>query len=607
MKNADEGFTYAVKGGNPYCLGVTTDGRQVNFAIAVPDKKSCSLLLYRKGREEAEASIPISTSTRYGDVRAILIEELPADQYEYTYRIDGEEVLDPYAKLFSGRRSWGQKGMEPVRCEILVDPFDWGADRLLEIPFESCVMYAAHVRGFTMHPSSGVLHKGTFLGIQERIPYLKELGINQLELMPVYEFDELTKPLNYWGYGPGFYFAPKSAYAATDDPVRELKSLVKALHQNGIELILEFYFPKHTNPNLILDCIRYWVLEYHIDGVHISGCGVPVSVLALDPMLSRVKIYCGGVSMDDIYSREYEPSFRRLAEYHPGFQNTARRLLRGDEGQIPAFAELVRRNSKKSGVVNYISSHDGFTLTDLVSYEEKHNEANGEDNQDGTNHNFSWNCGAEGPGSSPELQKLRLRQMKNGLAMVFLSQGVPLILSGDECGNSQQGNNNPYCQDNEIGWVCWENGEQGQRIASFVKRLITFRMAHPVFRQRQPLQGVDYLCCGFPDLSFHGKKAWYGSFEHSSRSLGMMYAGTYVAANSGGDEKDDVMYVAYNLHGTSREFALPTLPGDKKWHVALHTGREENDGFYEAGQEIQLKEQKRMAVEAHSIVVLTGK
>lgn len=621
-----EGFAYAVKDGNPARLGVTKDGKQVNFAIAVPDQKSCSLLLYPKGAKEAEISIPISAGSRYGDVRAVAIEKLPFRQYEYTYQIDGEEVLDPYAKAFRGREVWGASKLAKgqVRCKIPAESYDWGEDEPLELPLEECVLYAAHVRGLTMDASSKVRHKGTFRGVQEKIPYLKDLGINQLELMPIYEFEE-TAPeeesmmrmqdrfrrpgdrINYWGYGPGYYFAPKASYASSDDPVKEVKDLVKALHKNGIELILEFHFPRQTDPNLIVDCIKYWAMEYHIDGVHVNGWGTPLTALAREPMLSRIKIYSEGFPMDDIYPWEYKPRFRHLAEYHDGFAMTARRLLKGEEGQLSSFAELVRKNSDKSGVINYISNHNGFTLADLVSYDEKHNEANGEDNRDGSDYNYSWNCGEEGVSRSRKINKLRLRQSKNALAMVLLSQGTPLIYSGDECGNSQKGNNNAYCQDNELGWVCWNNGKMGRDLRSFVKKLIAFRKAHPVLHQSQPLRNTDYLSCGLPDLSYHGNRAWYGGFEHYNRYIGMMYAGDYAAANSSKNQQDTMLYAAYNLHWTPHELALPTLPKGKKWYVAVDTGREEQDGILEAGQEMELKEQKTMMVAERSIVVLIGK
>lgn len=620
-----EGFEYFVRDGSPEKLGVTRTGRDVNFAVAVPDKKSCSLLLYQKGSMEAEASIPISAQTRFGDIRTICIERFPAEKYEYNYRIGGKIVLDPYARSICGRSIWGKAVKESeLHCVCQFERFDWGDDRPLELPYEQCVLYAAHVRGLTMHPSSRVRNRGTFKGIQEKIPYLKKLGINQLKLMPVYEFEEKEgekerglsvkdsfrktgDQINYWGYGSGYYFAPKASYAATDNPVREFKNLVKSLHQNGIEIILEFYFPRWTNPGFIADCMKFWVLEYHIDGVHISSANAPLTALAQEPILSRTKIMGEGFSMEEIYPQGYKPSYRHLAEYHKSFEITARRLLKGDEGQLYEFAEAVRRNPEKNGVINYICDHNGFTLADLVSYEEKHNEANGEDNADGNDYNYSWNCGEEGKTRSRRVTRLRLRQSKNALVMLLLSQGTPLLQSGDEMGNSQEGNNNTYCQDNELGWVCWNNGKAGRDFLDFTRKLIAFRQNHPIFSQPEQLRIMDYLACGFPDLSYHGNRAWYGGFEHYNRHLGMMYAADYVAANSKDEKKDDYFYVAYNFHWSAHEFALPTLPKNRKWCIALDTGREENGGFYEAGEEEILKEQKTVMVAERSIVVLIGK
>jgi len=607
LRKTSEAFSYEVKAGNPEPLGVTCDGARVNFAIAVPDRKSLSLLLYRKESESVDVSIPISTSTRYGDIRAISIEGLPVEEFAYNYRMDGEIVTDPYTRSLVGRPVWGVKAQEPLKGRIPGARYDWEGDRPLELPLESCVLYAAHVRGLTMHESSKVLHKGTFLGVQEMIPYLKSLGINQLELMPIYEFEECMDKtrLNYWGYGAGYYFAPKASYGATDDPVSELKDLVKELHKNGIELVLDFYFSARTNPKLILDCIKYWVIEYHVDGVRVTGEAIPEKTLAMEPMLGRTKLFLDRVPAEDIYSGAYDPSFRHLAECKPDFQETARRLLRGEEGQVERFSRLVQRNGIKSSVVNAICNHDGFTLMDLVSYEEKHNEANGEENRDGQDYNFSWNCGVEGESPDEEIKRLRLRQMKNGLAMTFLSQGIPLLLSGDECGNTQYGNNNAYCQDNRLGWVCWENGDMGRCMLSFVRQLIAFRKEHPVLHQGMPLLGADYRGIGMPDVSIHGKEVWYADKKNSSRWLGILYSGTYASQNM--EEKYPDLYVIYNLHWTEREFALPVLPGDKKWHLALHTGMEESNGFAKAGQEKQLKEQRTLRVEPHSILVLVGK
>ncbi len=627
MKKLDEGFKYGTKEGILHCPGVRKLGDDISFTVAVPDKKRCSLLLYEKGSREVAASIPMGSSVRFGDMRSLLVEKLPAEKYEYNYLIDGHVVTDPYAPGVSGREIWGSPAEEEgaVRGRLCFEEYDWGQDKPLHLPWEEIVGYAAHVRGFTKHPSSRVRAKGTFAGAAEKIPYLKELGINQLELMPVYEFSETTdfreacgsrfcrpagqggERLNYWGYTRGFYFAPKASYSATGDPVRELKDLVRKLHENGIELILEFYFPKDTKTYLILDCIRYWVLEYHIDGVHINRDYAPVEVLAQDPLLSHTKIMTESFRMAEIYEDKYVPSYRNLAEYNGGFQITARRFLKGDEGQVAEFTQRVRRNPQTCGMINYMVSHNGFTLADLVSYDEKHNEANGEENHDGTDFNYSWNCGEEGPSRRKRVLKMRRQQMRNAAAFLLLSQGTPMLYGGDEVGNSQSGNNNVYCQDNEMSWINWRAGKADVLFLEYIRKLIAFRRRHPVFCQGTELRLTDYLSCGCPDVSYHGKRAWFGNFETGSRSVGILYAGNYVGANSGGELQDDTFYAAYNMHWTPQELALPALPGKKKWRLAVDTSLEGADGICPEGQEILLEDQRTIVVPERTVMVLIGK
>jgi len=626
MKTLDEGFTYHVEEGKLYQPGVRKTKKGVCFTVAVPDKKRCSLLLYQKGSEEVAASIPMGSSLRYGDIRSLWIEEFPAECYEYNYLIDGQVVTDPYAGCVCGREHWGEPILRPgqIRGKIIAADYDWEGDRQLHIPYEDAVIYAAHVRGFTMHPSSGVRAKGTFAGIQEKIPYLKELGINQLELMPVYDFAETPvrdnqsrqqqslsiqgePKLNYWGYTAGYYFAPKASYAATGNPVEEFKDLVKALHRNGIELTLEFYFPGGTNAALILDCIKYWVLEYHIDGVHINRDGAPVEVLAQEPLLSHTKIMTEGFRMDAVYGDKYLPAYRNLAEYQDTFMLSARRFLRGEEGQTREFIRCTERNPGQHGVINYMAGHNGFTLLDLVSYNEKHNEANGEGNRDGTNYNYSWNCGEEGPSRQGLVQRLRARQLRNAFAFLLLAQGTPLIYAGDERGNSQFGNNNAYCQDNETSWVNWRPEESEEFLPEYVKTLLAFRREHPVFHRRKELCMTDYLSCGYPDVSYHGKRSWFGDFEYYSRGTGVMYAGNYIEAESGGSRRDDFFYVAYNMHTTPHTFALPDLPGKKEWRIAIDTGVEGIGGIYAKGKEVKLEGQRILTVPEHTVMVLIGK
>ncbi len=626
MKKFDEGFTFGIKDGILHCPGVKKLGDDISFTVAVPDKKRCSLLLYERGSREVSASIPMGSSVRFGDLRCLQVEKLPAEKYEYNYLIEGQVRTDLYAPALAGREVWGScpRGDGALRGRLVFEEYDWDGDAPLHIPYHEVVAYVTHVRGFTKHTSSRVKKKGTFAGVAEKIPYLKELGINQLELMPVYEFAEMEEQdrklvplypdsppgeprLNYWGYGKGYYFAPKASYSATGDPVRELKDLIRELHRNGIEIILEFYFPPGTKAGLILDCVRYWVTEYHIDGVHLNREHTPAELLAQDPLLSHTKIMTEYFCLEEIYEERYIPSFRNLAEYNSGFMTDARRFLKGDDGQIPAFTGRTRRNPSRQAVVNYIAGHNGFTLMDLVSYDEKHNEANGENNHDGPDSNYSWNCGEEGPSRKKWVLRMRFRQLRNAFVFLLLSQGVPFIYGGDEMGNSQSGNNNVYCQDNGLSWINWRTGKQISFLPEYVKKLIAFRRAHPIFHQEKELQATDYLSCGYPDVSYHGKHAWFGDFEQCSRIVGILYAGDYVASNSQGAQRDDYFYVAYNMHWTPQEFALPSLPGKLLWRIAVNTSVEGADGIYPSGKEILLKEQRMITVPERTVIVLTGK
>lgn len=601
--------------GSPARLGVTRNGRDINFAAVVRDGKDCSLLLYEKGSLEVAAEIPFTEQMRFGDIYAMRVSGLHDGAYEYNYQIDNEVVQDPYAARIRGREIWGECPAYPhgVRSAFGFDRFSWQGDRPLMLPYEECVMYVTHVRGFTKDPSSKVRHPGTFAGIREKIPYLKSLGVNQLELMPVYEFAECGERrvskkhmpvrrmtggrINYWGYGDGCFFAPKASYSASGDPVRELKELVRELHKNGIELILEFYFPERTSPYLIRDCICHWAFEYHIDGVHVNSQAVPLEDLALDPRLSGIKVMSESFPLERIYESGHVPVYRRLAEYNEDFLQKARRFLRGEEEMLRPAAWSMRRNPAQQAVINYIAYHNGFTLMDAVSYDMRHNEANGEENRDGNSLNYSSNYGEEGPSASRKTQKLRRRQLRNAFLLVLLSQGVPVIYGGDEMGNSQMGNNNAWCQDNEISWIQWSHKKADRELREFVKEAVRFRRECPAFGRRREYAMKDYLSRGMPDLSYHGEGAWYEAFEGSSRQIGILYAGCYTGGRT--------CYAAYNMHTSAHTLALPTLPKGERWHVAADTGREPH-AFYKKGEELLLEDQKTVEIPPRTIMILAG-
>ena len=563
------------------------------------------------------------------------------------YEVDGKEFVDPYAAVIHGRERWGKRvGKACVRGGISLEEFDWKDDSPLGTPFSDMILYQLHVRGFTKHASSKVEHRGSFAGLMEKIPYLKDLGINAVLLLPCYEFDEIQaaqKPhgipagevpavrtaedgakqkstvskndqvkLNYWGYGQSetYYCAPKAAYAA--DPHRvglEFKALVRSLHQAGIEVLLDIYFMPGTNVCLMEDCLRNWVLEYHIDGFRVNQEVMPAQMLVSDPVLSGVKL------LTDYWNREliagaYGES-GTFAEYNEGFMNCARRYLKSDEGQVEGFAGLFRRGSDNLASINFMTHVNGFTMIDLVSYDVKHNEQNGEGNQDGTEYNYSWNCGVEGKSRKKFIQARRMCQIRNAFAMMLLAQGTPMLLAGDEFGNTQEGNNNPYCQDNEITWLDWRMTSAKTEILEYVKKLIAFRRKHPVLHQGRELYMFDSLSCGMPDVSIHGTQAWKADFSYYSRMLAVLLYGDYRKKDDG--TADDSLYIIFNMYWESRSFDLPNLPGEKEWYPAIETY---GNTFSEVPVPVRrkkrrrkpsLESQKKTIVPPRSIVVFVGR
>lgn len=561
--------------GCPQPLGVEIREGRVNFAVSVPAGKKCELLLYRKGKEEPAESFEMPEEEGVGEVRFLALEDLDIKKYEYNFKIDKKVVVDPYAKAIA--RTW-EFGIRPdaqkhqIRGGFAALDYDWEGDGRLKIPYHECVAYSLHVRGFTKHTSSKVKKKGTFKGLIEKIPYLQELGINQIQCMPVYEFDEINGSMtNYWGYGRGFFFAPKTAYSSSGDAVKELKDMVKACHKAGIEVALEMPFTPDILPHTAVDCLKYYMLEYHIDGFIVNPYNVPWDGLKQDPLLKGVKIF----RKDD------------------GFQNTMRRFLKGDEGMIQEVIQVLKHNTKEDGRCNYITGHTGFTLQDLVSYDAKHNEANGEQNQDGPDYNYSWNCGAEGPSRKKAVTELRSKQVKNAFLLLLTAQGTPCILAGDEFGNSPKGNNNVYCQDNETGWVNWGRLKSNDSLFQFVKELIIFRKNHGILHKEESLLGMDKTACGIPDVSFHGEEAWHVPAEVSSRQLGALYC-------QAGKEQD-ICYIAYNMHWLEHTFALPALPKKKNWYLVLLT-----DGEWKA-EDKPVEPQKYIELKERSIAILIGK
>lgn len=552
--------------GRPQPFGAVVEGRKVNFAVQVPEGKTCELLLYKKGKEEPEHIFEMPGEEGIGEVRFLMIEDIDAKDYEYNFRIGGKVCIDPYVREITGRKAFGRAydvSEHHVRGKLVGPEYDWGEDKRLHLPWNEVVAYSLHVRGFTKHSSSKVKHRGTYQGVIEKIPYLKELGINQIQCMPVYEFEECGKgKINYWGYGPAYYFAPKEAYAAGESAVHELKDMVSACHKEGIEVILEMPFTENVSVYTVLECLRFYMLEYHVDGFVINPYSVPWEFLIKDPLLKDIKL----MRKDD------------------AFQNVMRRFLKGDENMVNDVVWALRHHSVSDGKCNYITAQTGFTLWDLVSYDSKHNEANGENNSDGPDYNYSWNCGAEGPSRKRAVTELRKNQVRNAFLLLLTAQGTPCLLAGDEFYNSQKGNNNVYCQDNETGWVDWSRLKTDDTLFQYVKGLIAFRKSHPCLHRKEELKGLDQTACGMPDVSYHGESAWQIKNEVSSRQLGVLYSGSGVGGND--------CFIAYNMHWVPHTYALPSPGKGKVWRTAVCTaaGKLEQLSPLENQKNIELKE-----------------
>ena len=671
MQRIDDFPTHELNGIKYRCGRVQPFGASVvgnngiNFSVFSKDAVSCELVLFHKGMKKPFARIPFPDEFRIGNVFTMIVYGLDIEDLEYGYCMDGpydpengylfdkeKILLDPYAKLVSGRDVWGEmpdfKDSFQHRGCVILEDYDWEGDKPLEIPMKDLVIYETHVRSFTVDKSSGSRFRGTFAGILDKIPYLKELGINCIELLPIFEFDEFENSrvteegrlFNYWGYSTVCFFAPKAGYA-TSAPLGlaadELKNLVKQLHKAGLEVILDVVF-NHTAEgneqgpyisyrgidnktyylltpdgyyynfsgcgntmncnnaivrNCILDALRYWVSDYHIDGFRFDLAailsrdenGAPMTspplleTLAHDAVLGKSKLIAEAWDAGGLYQVGSFPAWGRWAEWNGKYRDCLRRFIKSSAESGP---ELVWRlkgspdlygNRSAEASVNFITCHDGFTLYDLVSYNEKHNLANGEDNRDGCNENDSWNCGAEGETDDVQVMDLRFRQMKNAAALLLLSRGIPMLLSGDEFANTQYGNNNAYCQDNKISWLDWNDLKKHKDIFEFFRKLIGFRSEHPVLRRSDFFNG--YNSSGYPELSLHGVKPWQLDENSPFLSFGFMYA--EPAADYGTDE-DAFIYCAVNAFWEDVTFELPVIPDGMQWEIVAYTGEKNDSG-----------------------------
>ncbi|MCR5609166.1 MAG: alpha-amylase [Lachnospiraceae bacterium] len=628
---------YAIKKGDILPLGAYKKGNGINFSVSCPGSLMCKINLYQKGTLKKLYTITLDESYMTGSIFSAFIEGLDFEKLDYTYEIMNKEFVDPYAVKINGRDLWGKPvvNKKSVRSGFDFSSFDFSDDFMIKRRWSETIMYKVHLRGFTQSKTSKSAYRGTFKGMTEKIPYLKELGVNCVMFMPIYEFDEILvdkyvvqpeKPIymefsvleakvrevtedpvvehslrtkkfegvvpykiNYWGYSEeSNYFAPKSSYAyEPDNASLELKEMIREFHKAGIEVVMEFYFSYWTNKELIIDCLRYWKLNYHIDGFKINNNVAPLNILATDPVLSDTKLITDGWDINGIYKEDYVPVNKTLAEMNDGFMVDCRKFIKGDEALTNNMAFRFRRNSNKQAIINYMTNSSGFTLNDVYSYDIKHNENNGESNRDGTDYNFCWNCGHEGSTRKLKIMQLRKKMIKNALLTLLLSQGTPMILAGDEFCNTQKGNNNAYCQDNDVSWLNWNLNNSDKEIYNFTKELIKLRKEHPILRMNEEFRISDYVACGYPDISYHGIKAWFPDFSNYSRTLGIMLCGEYAVINKGSsrrginkelirNSKDCSFYIGFNMHWESHEFALPKLPLDEQWEVVVNTHSEKN-------------------------------
>ncbi len=566
---------------------ITDDG--VSFAAELLTQEESGVILY--DCEGKKQRFPFSDKGRCGSLYGIRIEGKGITDYAYNYYKGEQEMTDVYARGILGLEKWGActSKMRKTYGRLVYSDFNWQDDASLMTPVEDSIIYGLNVRAFTMHKSSGVKKRGTFEGVIEKIPYLKELGITAVELMPCYEYEECMLPeeimsdisssalhalkdvipangtrqdkirLNCWGFQNGFYFAPKASYSASPFPEHSFKAMVRELHKNGIEVILQFYFPPEIKQLYMLEVIKFWVKEYHIDGVRISGFHIPCRLLAEEPILKNTKIWCAYLPEEDM-DIIANPVFKNFMADNGNYRYDMRRYLKGDEGMMNQVLYYQRRNPKEYGVVNYFADYDGYSLYDCVSYERKHNEENGENNRDGNNTNFTWNCGVEGDTRKKIILELRLKQLKNAFTLLLTSQGIPFIFSGDEFANSRKGNNNCYCQDNDNGWINWKKNRFSSEILAYTRFLIHLRKSHQILHMKHELQAMDSKGCGSPDISYHGVEAWRPDLSYISHMAGIVLSGQYAT-----DGKDTSFYIAYNMHWEAHKLALPNLPKDEIW------------------------------------------
>lgn len=622
---------YQVCEGNYARMGVTKDKDSVIFTFEGEKEDRCEIVLVDRTTMR-ETKVLADREFCMGSLRSVSIKHIDTENTLYYYAINGVPVLDPYAPGIAGREQWNDKNRRKQQYKVFgrmnFDEYSWHGDRNPEVARKDMVMYKLHVRGFTMENASKEQAAGTFLGLSQKLSYLKKLGITTVELMPVYEFEEMDIPVkqempeylkgkmrpedllhvnkemecgrkvNFWGYCAGNYFAVKTGYAFDQkNPEKELKDLVCKMHRMGMECVMEMYFPEHSNHNLVLEALHYWIREFHVDGFHLIGQDLPITAIVQDVRLSRTKIFYE--AFDEVLLKETK-KYKHLYVYKDEYQFPARKILNHVNGNMGEFLDQQRKQGVEAGFVNYLANNNGFTLADVFMYNDRHNEANGENNEDGCEWNFSNNYGVEGPTRKKYISDLRKRQWRNGIIMLMLAQGVPMIWAGDEMGNSQNGNNNAYCQDNPIGWTNWKTRGSHAELIDFVRHMIGFRHDHAIIAKETPFLFSDYKAKGTPDLSYHGESAWLSGIHPGRMSVGILYCGQYAPKDA---ENEDV-YVGFNFFSGISTLALPKLSGKRKWYMAVNSADRKQPYYKDV---VLYKDQHQLTLSPQSICILIGK
>lgn len=600
--------------GNFAQYGAVVSKDSVTFTFAVSgDTKTAGIILFDKKTYTIAHEIDLDSSYRVGRVYSVKVSGINTKRLCYRYVADKETFMDPYAYAVVGRDKYNDLKREENDFAIYSGfaniMLDWDDNQPVIEP-NDMVMYKLHMRGFTKNCGLGA-GAGNYKGVIKRLPYLKELGITSLEFMPLYDFEEIfyenvteygpsgrvdsikaIDKVNYWGYGAAYHLAPKASYFC-GNPMEGFREMIKAIHDNGMEIIMEMSFPETVSEDYMVNCLKYYVRFYHVDGFHIIGCNAPVKRIASDAWLGSTKFLLESIPADVL---EKEKGKKHLFIYDDGFMYVLRQMINHQNGSMVQFANHMKRQNEQFGFINYAANSNGFTLLDSFSYGEKHNEANGEDNRDGNNFNYSNNYGAEGKTNNKNIIAIRNKAIRNSLAATVLSQGVPLINSGDEVASSCEGNNNPYCQDNKTGWVTFSKAKDKQLIYRFLSQLTAFRKQHSCIRQNGAMTMNDSKHLGMPDMSYHGAEPWMMSISEEQKALGILFNGAYV-----GEEED--VYLCFNHHYADVAMALPRLNKSKRWRLVFNTADYNEEYDFEPKV---IDNQQTLTVPGESVSVLVG-